>query len=127
MVAPNHGWMGKKYTASGTDVDGMYEAVVYSNVEAPTEGKKFGSSTAVPNDDFQYQLSTAEGTMGELLTIVAANVASPSFDQSAGTKEFKLPTNRLRVMIDVSYHGVSGVYYCTPAGGDTDCSAAVAS
>ncbi len=123
-VADNHGWAGKRYAdPAGGD---LVEAVVYSNIEDPKEGKKFGSDAAVPNDNFQYQLSTDAATRGELTTIVAANVASPSFDHSAGTKEFDLQANTVRVPIAGTYHGVSGTYYCTPTGGGTDCSAAVA-
>ena len=119
MVAANHGWMGKRYTAS----EGMYEAVVYSNMGAPTPGKKFGGAAA--NDEFEYALTDGELAVDTSDAAVAGRVASSSFDQSAGMKMFKLPANSVRVMIPGSYHGVSGSYNCTPAD-DGMCSATVA-
>ncbi len=121
-VAANHGWEGKRYTASGTGVDGTYEAMVYSNVGEPTMGAKFNSgATDLPAVG---DLDAATGETGVLsgLTGYAALVASPSFDQNAGTKEFKLATNTIRVMLSGSYYGVSGTYYCTPAA-DSTCAA----
>ena len=116
MVADNHGWEGKRYTAAPDD-DGMYEARVYSDVGEPTEGDPFNE---------EYTL-TAAGTdnPGEVAIDQSSadhptsKVASSSFDQSAGTKEFKLGTNLQRVVISGSYHGVSGTYYCTPATSST--------
>ena len=130
MVAAHYGWAGKRYTAEPDD-DGMYEAMVYSNVGEPTEGDKFGHDTET--DGYEYDLddgSTAGAEEGELVITGAvatatARIASPSFDQSAGTKEFELPTNMVRVSIPGSYHGVSGTYYCTPAASST-CAAQVA-
>ena len=57
-VAAHHGWEGKKYMASGTGVDGTYEAVVYSNVGTPTPGQKFNA---------QYDL--ALNAMGQWMSI----------------------------------------------------------
>ncbi len=116
-----HGWEGKRYTAEPDD-DGMYEAMVYSNVGEPTEGDPFNE---------KYTLNAADAANpGELpitgdVAKATARIASSSFDQSAGTKEFKLPTNAVRVMLSGSYHGVSGTYYCTPAASST-CAAQVA-
>ena len=122
MVADNHGWMGKKYMASGTGVDGMYEAVVYSNVGDPTPGKMFGSAAA--DDDYEYTL--VGGSLSESDTEgTASRVASSSFDQPAGTKTFKLPENNKAVLISGSYHGVAGTYSCVPGSGNT-CAARVA-
>ena len=115
-VPANHGWAGKKYTASGTGVDGTYEAYVYSNVGDPTEGDPFNE---------EYTLNAADAANpGELpitgdVATATARIASSSFDQSAGTKEFKLATNTVRVSISGTYHGVSGTYYCTPAASST--------
>ena len=115
MVAANHGWEGKQYMASGTGVDGTYEAVVYSNVGEPTQGPKFNSGTGEGDVGF----ATTDG----VLTIAAGQnlakrIASPSFDHSAGTKTFKLPypnpTGESIVTIPGSYYGVSGTYSCTP-------------
>ena len=120
-VAANHGWAGKRFAdpAGGEE----YEAMVYSNVEAPTPGDKFGQvGVTTAAEGYEYGLNAA----GELATLAAANVASPSFDHTAGTKEFELPANTVRVMLSGSYHGVAGTYYCTPTGGGTDCSAEVA-
>ena len=126
-VAANRGWEGKKYTRTTPAAGGMYEAVVYSNVGMPTKGKKFGSPSA--DDDYEYILDATNNTELTINTDeggVAARVASPSFDQSAGRKEFKTGENQERVPISGSYHGVSGTYNCTPTDGDTNCSASVA-
>jgi len=121
-AATLRGWTRKRYTASGTGVAGTYEAHVYSHVGMPMQGKKFGGAAA--NDEFEYAL-----TNGELTTLVAAQIASPRFTQTAGTMTFDLAENLQRLMIPGSYHGVSGHYYCTPTDIATDrdtCSAAVA-
>ena len=112
-VAALNGWTGKRYTASGTGVDGTYEAMVYSHVGDPTEGDKFNA-----------QYTDLDGTTGERsidtgTPAVQELVASSRFDQSAGTKEFELGTNLQRVIIAGSFHGVSGTYYCTPAASST--------
>lgn len=129
-VPAHHGWTGMMFKAE-PDGDGTYEAVVYSHVgEATvTEGLKFGSSAA--NDDYQYTLDAQGNTE---LTMNDANagadweerVASPSFDQDAGIKEFEKGSNDERVEITgSSYHGVSGTYYCAPAA-DSTCAVQVA-
>ena len=121
-VADLHGWKGKQYTASGTGVVGTYEAHVYSREGAATQGDKFGKpgETTAP-DGYEYGLDAD----GELATLVAAQIESPSFDQGAGVKEFELGTNLERVVISGMYHGVSGTYYCDPAN-DGTCSSTVA-
>ncbi len=121
MVDDHHGWTGMMFTASPMG-GGTYEAVVYSNVGESTEGLKFGS--AADDDDYQYTLDAGnnmELTMDDTNAGAgwAARVASPSFDQSAGVKEFELGTNMVRLMIAGSYHGVSGTYNCTPAASST--------
>ena len=112
MVADNYGWAGKRYTASGTGVAGTYEAIVYSNVEAPTPGAKFST---------QYStFDPVTGVLPEAATeATASSVASPRFDQSAGVKTFELPTNNVAVMIPGSFHGVTGQYSCVPGAGNT--------
>ena len=118
MVAALHGWEGKKYTRSTPAAEGTYEAVVYSNVEDPMPGKKFGSSASVPNDNFQYMLDD-KGMLVETTVEPASNlVASPLFDQSSGVKTFKLSDNMIAVKIPGSFHGVSGTYSCTPGTGN---------
>ena len=117
MVADLYGWKGKRYTASPAG-RGMYEAHVYSDIEDPKPGKKFGRPAA-PNDDFEYQVNADgvypnTGGIDTGTAAVQARVASPMFDQTAGKKEFKLPDNTLAVKIPGSYHGVSGEYSCTP-------------
>ena len=118
-VAALHGWEGKRHTAEPTGDVGTYEAYVYSNVADPTEGDPF-------NEEY-----TLDGTTGELGidttdAAVAGRVASSSFDQSAGMKQFDLPSNTLRVMIPGMYHGVSGTFYCTPTDANTKCASSVA-
>ncbi len=121
-VAANHGWEGKRYTgAAGGD---SYEAMVYSNVGAPKEGDKFGQiGVTSAATGYKYGL-TADGETTAEFTFMPANVASSDFDQTAGHKEFELGKMR-RVEIDGSYHGVPGIYYCTPAS-DNTCAAQVA-
>ena len=121
-VGDNHGWQGQKFTAS-PDGDGTYEAVVYSNVGESTEGQKF--SVAHPYDTTAVDGTDTELSVNTTTAEVQAKIASPSFDQSAGKKEFELPSNTVRVTIPGSYSGVSGTYYCTPTSGET-CSASVA-
>ena len=129
MVADNHGWEGKKYTAEPND-DGMYEAIVYSNVEAPAMGKKFGSATALPADAaelaaFAYQYALVNGAL-VIDTSQAGVPARVALDisRTAGTQAFELPNdNTVRVVVSGSYHGVPGTYECAP---DTaGCSATV--
>ncbi len=121
-VADNHGWKGKRYAdPAGGD---SYEAMVWSNVGEPTQGKKFGSVAG--GDEFEYTLP-ATGLVIDTTTDTDTQkrVASPSFDQSAGVKTFKLPENNVAVQISGSFHGVSGTYSCTPTG-DTICASRVA-
>ena len=109
MVAANHGWEGKQYTASGADVAGTYEAVVFSNPGKPVEGMPLSV-----DDDGVF-----DGT------IAAANVDSPQFDQSSGVKEFDPLGNDRALMIPGSYNGVPGTYSCAGAA-ETVCTASVA-
>ena len=125
MVPDLHGWKGKQYTASGTGVAGTYEAHVYSNVGAATEGDPF-------NEEYTL-LETAAGGVGvgevgvdTTAAGVPARVASSRFTQTAGKMEFTLPTNTVRVVIPGMYHGVSGNFYCTPTDANTKCSSTVA-
>ena len=111
VVHANHGWAGKRYTRTMPASAGTYEAIVYSNVEAPKEGKKFGHAGAA-NDDFQYTL-----TAGALpsASFMPADVAFTGVTRTAGTETFKLPMNMVSVMIPGSYHGVAGTYSCEPS------------
>ena len=120
MVAAQHGWEGMMFTAEPDGDAGTYEAAVYSHVGDPTvtEGAVFNVA---------YTLTDGEtGDVTALTGHATSRVASPSFDQTAGAKEFELATNTVRVMISGSYQGVSGMYYCTPTNADTNCSATVA-
>ena len=131
MIADNEGWEGKRYTRTSPASEGMYEAVVYSNVEAPTQGKKFGSAAAVtPTGAYEYQLTNGE-LANATTAFVAARVAFTGVTRTAGTETFKLPdpndVSQTRIRIPGSYHGVSGNYYCTPGTPADGCSAAVAS
>ena len=129
-LADNHGWEGNKYTYTvpSTEASGagdMYEAVVYSNVEDPTPGRKFGAETVDQTDATRtYEYDLADGVLNETTTEgTASRVASSSFDHSAGVKTFKVPedgTNPTSIKpIEGKYHGVSGYYHCTPGNGNT--------
>ena len=108
-LADNHGWEGRRYTASPAGSGGTYEVVLYSNVEEPKQGEKFST---------EYSANFSSGTLNETTTEGAAGwVASPSFDHTAGLKRFKLPENRIAVIIPGSYRGVAGAYHCTPGTG----------
>ena len=133
MVAANRGWEGMKVTAAPNG-DGTYEAVVYSNVGAPTQGKKFGSAAAVTDDGaYQYQLDAASNTAHTIDTStagVSARIALPGVTRTAGTETFNLPDpntgGATNILVSGSYHGVSGTYSCTPATPANGCTAAVA-
>jgi hypothetical protein len=138
MVADNHGWEGKRYTdPAGGD---MVEAIVYSNVKMPTEGRKFGSATPGTGGSraFEYTLNAdgaltaneADGVGGTGTTFVTERVAFTGVTRTAGTEPFELPDpnrgGQTSIIIPGSYHGVSGTYSCTPSGTATSCSAMVA-
>ena len=128
MVAANHGWAGKRYADSASG--GMVEAYVYSNVQAPTMGKKFGGASA--GNEFEYTL--VEGALNEANGLTDANadkVALTGVTRTAGTETFMLPDpnpNRQQLItVPGSFHGVSGTYSCdTGAARDLTCSAMVA-
>jgi hypothetical protein len=137
MVADNHGWEGKRYTdPAGGD---MVEAIVYSNVKMPTEGRKFGSATPGTGGSraFEYTLNAdgaltaneADGVGGTGTTFVTERVAFTGVTRTAGTEPFELPDpnrgGQTSIIIPGSYHGVSGTYYCTPAATST-CASQVA-
>ena len=139
MVADNHGWKGKRYTRTSPASEGMYEAVVYSNVEAPTQGRKFGSAEAGTGATRPFEYTLANGTLtadeadGVGATenaFVASRVDFTGVTRSAGTETFNLPSPNPNeeTVIDVpgSYHGVSGTYYCDTGDGTSTCSADVA-
>ena len=129
-VADNHGWEGKRYTHSvttGDDKGDMYEAVVYSDVGAPTMGAKFSA---------QYPDTAAYVTDGVVTVDTtgtdtpASRVAIDSFTQSAGSKTFPLPdpnpSGVQRITEAGSFHGVRGTYTCTPTDAQSTCSATLA-
>ena len=118
-----HGWTGKRYThsvASGDNKGAMYEAVVYSGVGMPTMGAKFNAGTS----DGGYELES-DGTLASATTIAAGNakyVSIDSYDLTAGTKTYKLPTSNPTGATKItpeagSFHGVPGTYSCAPADG----------
>ena len=129
-VPDNHGWEGKKYTHSvttGDDKGDMYEAVVYSDVGAPTMGQKF--SAQYPDDAaFVTDGVVTVDTSGT--DTPASRVAIDSFTQSAGTKTFPLPDpnpNDVGAITEAgSFHGVRGTYKCVPTSDTSTCSAALA-
>lgn len=122
MVADNAGWEGKSYTRTMPAAEGAYEAVVYSNVEEPEEGRMFGSlATVTETGAFEYQLD-GDGALGidtSDAATPASRVGGSNFDQSAGTKRFMLPDNTIARMISGTFHGVAGTYSCTPTAGTT--------
>ena len=133
MVAANHGWAGKRYAdpAGGDE----YEAFVYSNVEAPTPGRKFGAAGVTETDDdreFQYALTNGGLTFAQLTaTGAAARIALTGVTRTAGTETFELPDpntgNRQNITVPGSFHGVAGNYICDTGSARTDaCTAAVA-
>ncbi|MDE0374025.1 MAG: hypothetical protein OXI73_15990 [Rhodospirillales bacterium] len=127
MVADNHGWAGKMYAdPAGGD---MVEAYVYSNVEAPMMGKKFGGAAA--GDEFEYTL--VEGALNVANGLTDANadkVVLSGVTRTAGTETFKLPESNpgglTNILVSGSFHGVSGTYSCTPTTPADGCTASVA-
>ena len=138
-VAANHGWAGKRYTRTSPASDGMYEAIVYSNVEAPKDGRMFGSSEPGTGNNrrFEYTLANgvltaaeADGVGGTGSDFIAARVGL-DIDRTAGVETFRLPSPNpsgadVITDIDGSYHGVDGTYSCEPATPADGCSATVA-
>ena len=126
MVADNHGWAGTRYAdAPGGD---MVEAVVYSNVEAPMMGKKFGSMAA--NDKYEYVLTEGALTFSQI-NDNSGRVVLAGVTRTSGTETFNLPdpnpNNEQMINVSGSFHGVSGAYSCD-TGNDrvAACTAAVA-
>ena len=98
----------------------MYEAMVYSNVDEPMMGNKFGQvGVTSPVDGYRYGLDTDGMLVIDTTDTNAANrpqVGSSEFNQSAGVKTFPKDLNEIARMIPGTYHGVSGTYACTPSG-----------
>ena len=115
-VAAQYGWTGMRFTAEPDGDAGTYEAMVYSNVGEPTEGAKFNDSA-----NGGYTLN-ADDQIADVTSVTdyAGLVASPSFDQSAGTKTFDLAENREYLEFDGTFNGVDGTYTCTPTAIATD-------
>ncbi len=156
MVPPLHGWTGSRHTATvaaGTLIDpenpdtsgnigaGTYTAHLYSNVEAPKQGRKFGGTAAqVTAEEVQYALTSgvtdpAATTQNGEITIntntaaVQERVAFTGITRTAGTETFKFLESEVtdrRIDVPGSFHGVSGTYYCTPTARASGCSASVA-
>ena len=128
-VPDNYGWEGKKYTAEPTG-GGTYEAMVYSNVEAATQGKKFGRN-GTANNDYEYSLTS--GSLASTFTYVPKRVdfSDSAFEgnkkPTAGKATFAIPEDLDQVTIPGSYHGVPGQYICTPGTRADGCSATVGS
>ena len=128
-VTANHGWAGKRYIdAAGGD---SYEAVVYSNVESPKQGRKFGSAADVTDTGaYEYMLTDGALVASDLTaTGAAARIALPSVTRTAGTESFELPDPNPEgvsiVNVSGRYHGVAGTYRCATTAG-TACTAEVA-
>ncbi len=132
-VAANHGWAGKRFAdpKGGTE----YEAMVWSNVEAPKMGRKFGHMDPGTGTtrDFEYDLDAngyltaaeADGVGANNDAFVASRIAFTGVTRTAGMETFKKTADDVFVKVPGSYHGVAGTYRCTPASGNT-CSATAA-
>ena len=122
-VAAHHGWTGKRYHRTTPADEGTYEAHVYSHVGEPTMGPKFNSGAGEGNVGFDLDETSGETpTFDSTFTGYAARVASNSFDQSAGTKEFEKDVNAVRLTLSGTYYGVEGTYYCRTVA-DSTCAA----
>ena len=124
MIADNHGWKGKRYTASPAG-GGTYEAVVYSNVDDPTPGKKFGklgASGQPAAEGYQYVLTDTHGgyTLPAAADASAANAPKVRLDisRTSGTETWgpdrvtQRPQGDQTIDVDGTFHGVTGTYYC---------------
>ena len=126
-VADNHGWEGRRYAdPAGGD---MYEAVVYSDVEGPTPGKKFGGAAA--GDEFAYTLvGGALNNANGLTDANAGRVAFTGVTRTAGTETFNLPDpnpgGATNILVPGTFHGVPGTYSCTPSTPADGCTASAA-
>ena len=141
MIADLHGWQGKKYARTLPADEGMYEAVVYSNVEDPTMGRKFGHTSPGTGDNraYEYLLNTdgiltaaeADG-VGDTTTnaFIPSRVVLTGVTRTAGTETFLLPEGRPEgetiINVPGSYHGVSGAYSCDTGDGTSTCLASIA-
>ena len=125
MVDDLHGWKGKRYTRTTPASEGMYEAHVYSNIGDPVEGDPFEEQYPNTLDYVSDGVVTVNTSTDNT---PASRVASSLFDQSAGTKSFKLADNlAVTVRIAGTFHGVAGTYSCTPGATTVTCAANVAS
>ena len=133
-VAALDGWAGKRYAdPAGGD---SYEAMVYSNVEAPTQGRKFGAEDVTVTDATRaYEYDLTDGALvfvlaGGSANVISENIAFTGVTRTAGKETFKLPDPNPGgadiINIPGSYHGVSGTYNCTPTDPAVGCSALVA-
>ena len=118
MVAAHHGWEGMRFANNPGKGDNSYEAMVYSNVGKPTEGKPLDLG-----DDGVVVQTT--------LVTDATQVVIPSITRTTGTETIERSDSDPDGLTKIfnfagSYRGVSGTYSCTlPAAGNT-CTAAVA-
>ena len=140
-VADNHGWEGRRYTRTTPKSEGTYEAFVYSNIEEPEMGRKFGNALPGSGEDrpFEYMLNPdgnltaaeADGVGATTDAFVSSRVEFRDVARTAGTETFELPdpnpTQQMVIAIPGSYHGVPGTYNCDPGGTTTSCSASVVS
>ena len=110
----------------------MVEAYVYSDIAAPTMGRKFGSEAAVtPTGAFEYQLDGDGELANATLLANPERVVISGVTRTAGTETFELPdpntNNEQDITRSGSFHGVSGTYICDTGAGRTDaCTASVA-
>ena len=134
MVAANRGWAGKRYAdPAGGD---MVEAYVYSNVEAPEMGKKFGKIVTGSDaaEGYEYPLSSNHGGVNLANPTAPGDADKVDLDitRTAGVETWTTedvgptPSGTPSIPIPGSYHGVSGTYWCLPTSSQS-CTATVAS
>ncbi|MDD9993972.1 MAG: hypothetical protein OXP75_19415 [Rhodospirillales bacterium] len=133
MVAANRGWAGKRYAdPAGGD---MVEAYVYSNVEAPEMGKKFGKIVTGSDaaEGYEYPLSSNHGGVNLANPTAPGDADKVDLDitRTAGVETWTIedvgptPSGTPSIPIPGSYHGVSGTYWCLPTSSQA-CTATVA-
>ena len=114
-VNAHHGWEGMRFANNPGKGDNSYEAMVYSNVGKPTEGKplELGEDGVVAQDE-----------------LTAADVVIPSITRTTGTETIERPESnpdgQTIFNFPGSYQGVSGTYSCTLPEAGNNCTAAVA-
>ena len=119
VVGALDGWDGARFTGKGVGASPtMYEAVIYTDLDKPMQDDALTFAKA-----YEGRIVAETNEMVIDLGADWVKVASASFNQLAGTKEFDLESpNHVRVVITGTFDGVDGTYYCEP-GNNVKCSA----